>query len=131
MGDKLKHPRMKSVVCLGTLALVFFLALGEGSQDNYEAIESKVFDRLIRDAGKKEVQKYPKSRKGSRKNKPKKKAGKRLRQRRKKGNGKARKQRKIKQNKGKGKRIGKSKGKNRRKAAKSKGKNRRKAAKSK
>merc|ERR1711915_872876 len=109
MGDILKHPRMKSVVCLGTLALVFVLALGEGSQNNYEAIESKVFDRLIRDAGRKEGQNQ-KSRKGSRKNKPKKKAGKRLRQRRKKGNGKAKKQ--SKKNKGKGKRIGKSKCKN-------------------
>merc|ERR1712098_906239 len=103
MGDKLKHPRMKLVVCLGTLALVFVLALGEGSQNNYEAIESKVFDRLIRDAGRKEGQKNQKSRKGSRKNKPKKKAGKRLRQRRRKGNRKAKEQSKIKNNKGKGK----------------------------
>merc|ERR1712098_249388 len=80
MGRQTQTSKMKLVVCLGTLALVFVLALGEGlgSQNNYEAIESKVFDRLIRDAGRKEGQKNQKSRKGSRKKQAKEKSRKKI-----------------------------------------------------
>merc|ERR1711973_113748 len=80
--------KMKAVFCLGTLSLLIVLALGKGSQDNLEAVEVRVLDRLTRDSIQEE--------------------GKLLSKRRKKKNTIAKKQNKNKKKKGKSaRRIGK------------------------